>query len=159
MFSSFRWVALQLDSLECCRIAQDVDECLESLPEGLDETYDRILSKITGQDRKWAIRILQCLAFSARLMTLNEVGEVVAFNPDNGQFNQRLPNPKAVLEICSSLITISSGTGEMEGKSESKICNNPISRVNRGPYNISFHRQRIFDFSTDSNPGDVNVSP
>jgi hypothetical protein len=120
-FSRFRWVALQLDSLEYCRIANDVSQCLESLPEGLDETYDRILSKIKREDRKWVIRVLECLAFSARLMTLEEVGEVVAFNPDSGQFDQRLPNSLTILEICSSLITIPSGTDKMKGKSDSKI--------------------------------------
>jgi hypothetical protein len=117
---------LQLDSLECCRIANDVYRCLESLPEGLDETYDRILAKIKGEDCKWAIRVLECLAFSARPMTLEEVGEVVAFNPDSGQFDQWLPDPLAVLEICSSLITISSETDKMKGKSNGKINNKSI---------------------------------
>jgi hypothetical protein len=108
---------LQLDSLEYCRIASDVYKRLESLPDGLDETYDRILSKIKDEDRKWAIRVLECLSFSARLMTLKEVSEVVAFNPDSGQFDQWLPNPLAILEICSSLITISRATDKMRGKS------------------------------------------
>ena len=62
--------------------------------------------QIKGQDRKWAVRVLECLAFSARLMTLEEVAEVVAFNPDSGQFDKEFPNPLAVLEICASLITI-----------------------------------------------------
>jgi hypothetical protein len=117
---------LQLDSLAFCRVANDVYKRLESLPKGLDETYDRILSKIEGEDCKWAIRVLECLAFSARLMTLEEVAEVVAFNPDNGQFDQRLPDPLAVLEICSSLITISIGTDKMKGKSDCKINNETI---------------------------------
>jgi hypothetical protein len=117
---------LQLDSLEYCRIANDIYKRLESLPDGLDETYDRILSKIKDEDRKWAIRVLECLAFSARLMRLEEVDEVVAFNLDSGQFDQRLPHPLAVLEICSSLITISSGTDEMRGKSNNKISNETI---------------------------------
>ena len=89
----------------------------------MDETYDRILSKIKGEDRKWAVRVLECLAFSADLMTLEEVAEVVAFNPDSGQFDQRLPNPLAILEICSSLITISSETDKMKGKCDAKINN------------------------------------
>jgi hypothetical protein len=84
------------------------------------------LSKIKDEDRKWALRVLECLAFSARLMTLEEVGEVVAFNPDSGQFDQRLPDPLAILEICSSLITTSSRTDKMKGKSDSKINNETI---------------------------------
>ena len=125
LFSRFRWVALQLDSLASCRIANDVYQRLESLPRGLDETYDRILSKIQDEDSKWAVRILECLAFSARLMTLEEVAEVVAFNPDSRQFDQRLPDPLAILDICSSLITISSGTDKMKGKSDSKFDTGP----------------------------------
>ena len=117
---------MQLDSLEYCRIAKEVYERLESLPEGLDETYDRTLSKIQGEDCKRAVRMLECLAFSARLMTLEEVHEVVAYNPDNGQFDEKLSNPEALLEICSSLITISNGTDISKGKSESKVNNEKI---------------------------------
>jgi ankyrin repeat domain-containing protein 50 len=113
---------LQLDSLECCRTPEDVYECLESLPEGLDETYDRILLKIKGGDSKWAVKALQCLTFSARQMTLKEVADVIAFNPDSGLHDEKLPNPLAVLDICSSLVTISSGgvkaTTKLKGKSE-----------------------------------------
>jgi hypothetical protein len=43
----FRWVALQLDDLQSCLNARAVEQQLKSLPKNLDETYDRLLSKIT----------------------------------------------------------------------------------------------------------------
>ena len=105
----FRWVALQLDSLKLCRSQAKVRETLASLPKDLDETYDRILSKIRDDDYEYAYGSLQFLAFSARPMTVEEVAEVAAFNCRSERFD-KLDNPLDVLEICSSLVTISNRT-------------------------------------------------
>jgi hypothetical protein len=52
-------------------------------------------------------------------MTLEDVDELVGFTPESGEFDQRLPDPLAVLEVCSSLIATSSGMDKMKGKSGS----------------------------------------
>ena len=41
----FRWVVLQLAELEKCSSRYEIDKQLAELPEGLDETYNRILIK------------------------------------------------------------------------------------------------------------------
>lgn len=85
---------------------------LDSLPEGLYETYDRILLKI--DDRTDTKIFLQWLSFSTRPMTLAEIAEavVVDFNTENQPRympSRRYWDKRDVLEKCSGLITESEG--------------------------------------------------
>ncbi|KAF1828168.1 HET-domain-containing protein [Decorospora gaudefroyi] len=43
-------------------------------------TYDRILTAISEEDSEYAMRILQWLTFSARLLSVEEIAEVVAID-------------------------------------------------------------------------------
>jgi hypothetical protein len=111
---------LQLESLKFLRKG-DVDavrKLLQSLPEDLDETYDRILLKIREKDYEYAFKVLQCLAVSARPLTLAEVVEVVSLDFDGGHFDQGPDDALDILEICSSLVTISHAepTNKLTGK-------------------------------------------
>lgn len=79
------------------------------MPTTLDDTYGRILSRIGKNDVGRAQRILQWLAFSARPLFIEELAEVVAIDviPDSGfDRDEVLVNPLEVLDICSSLITV-----------------------------------------------------
>jgi hypothetical protein len=115
----FRWVTMQLYSLQDCFSAWEVEKQLEQLPKDLNETYDHILLKINPWHHDIAHRLLQWLAFSARPLELDELAETVAvefsaedepcFNPD-----RRYPDSHDVLSVCSVLITAS------EGKSKNK---------------------------------------
>ena len=109
----FRWVALQLDELAKCHHRPAVKNRLKSLPKDLDETYDRIISKISEDDRDYAVRVLQCLTFAARPMTLEEVGEVVAVN---FSAEEGLDNALVILDMCSSLVTLVGSTDNPENK-------------------------------------------
>jgi hypothetical protein len=82
---------------------------LASLPQTLDQTYDRILSAISEDDREYAIRILQWLTFSARPLSVEEVAEVVAIDIARDPAFDRdkvLIDPLEALDICSSLVII-----------------------------------------------------
>ncbi|KAF9233738.1 hypothetical protein BU15DRAFT_66308 [Melanogaster broomeanus] len=46
----FRWVQLQLDRLTRCRTQGDIRTVLDTLPSGLYETYDRILTEVNGNE-------------------------------------------------------------------------------------------------------------
>jgi len=79
---------------------------LLTLPQSLEETYDRILDTI-GDTYKSDVRvILQWLTLSKRPMRLEEVAEIVAFDETCTAFdvNRRLLNPLEVLTMCSSLL-------------------------------------------------------
>jgi ankyrin repeat protein len=82
---------------------------LATLPRTLDQTYDRILSTISEEYSEYAMRILQWLTFSARPLTVAEVAEVVAIDVARDPAFDRdeaLEDPLEALNICSSLVTI-----------------------------------------------------
>ena len=84
-------------------------QTLNSLPETLDETYDRILCQIDPLFKREVLHILQWLTCSLRPLSLEEVAEIVAFDVDSdGRFNveKRLAEPADVLTMCSSLVII-----------------------------------------------------
>ncbi|CAN9300223.1 unnamed protein product [Alternaria alternata] len=83
---------------------------LATLPRTLDQTYDRILTTIGEEYAEYAMRILQWLTFSARPLSVEEVAEVVAIDVARDPAFDRdevLEDPLEALNICSSLVTIS----------------------------------------------------
>jgi hypothetical protein len=93
---------------------------LASLPRTLDQIYDRILTAISEEYSKYAMRILQWLTFSARPLSVEEIAEVVAIDVARDPAFDRdevLEDPLEVLDICSSLVTIT--TDEVDRRSGS----------------------------------------
>ncbi|CAN9399574.1 unnamed protein product [Alternaria alternata] len=90
---------------------------LASLPRTLDQTYDRILTAIGEEYSKYAMRILQWLTFSARPLSVEEVAEVVAIDVARDlafDCDEVLEDPLEALNICSSLVTITTSKAEGE---------------------------------------------
>ena len=118
--SRFRWVVCQLDILRECFNLKALRTALESLPVGLNETYDQILSKIPKGHKDDALKVLRFLVFSLRPVSIDEVAEVVAVDLHSCQFepSERLRTPRDLLRICSSLVTISSAetTGDYDAR-------------------------------------------
>jgi ankyrin repeat protein len=88
---------------------------LATLPQTLDQTYDRILTTISEDDREYAMRILQWLTFSARPLCVEEIAEVVAIDvAGDPVFNRDevLEDPLEALNICSSLVTITTNRAD-----------------------------------------------
>ena len=91
---------------------------LASLPQTLDQTYDRILTTISEEYAEYAMRILQWLTFSARPLSVEEVAEVVAIDVARDPAfdgDEVLEDPLEALNICSSLVTIT--TNEVDRRS------------------------------------------
>ncbi|KAI4934090.1 hypothetical protein J4E86_011472 [Alternaria arbusti] len=105
----FRWATCQLDVIAECRNLSMLRKSLATLPQTLDQTYDRILTAIKEEDRMYTIRILQWLTFSARPLSLEEVAEVAAIDVAREpafDCDEVLVDPLEALEICSSLVTV-----------------------------------------------------
>ncbi|KAL5376601.1 hypothetical protein DPSP01_010394 [Paraphaeosphaeria sporulosa] len=105
----FRWAVCQLDRLGKCRNRAMLRKSLATLPPTLDQTYDCILSAISEEDSDYAIRILQWLTFSERPMSVEEIAEAVALDSARDPAFDRdevLEDPLEVLNICSSLVTL-----------------------------------------------------
>lgn len=79
------------------------------IPETLDETYDRILTKIPSEHRAEAYKALQFIAVSACQVSIADVAESLAVDQQDHTFKDqnRLSDPLDILEICSSLVTYS----------------------------------------------------
>ncbi|KAF8263232.1 hypothetical protein EI94DRAFT_1741468 [Lactarius quietus] len=110
----FRWVFCQLETLRHC-LPPNLRQFLNELPEGLDETYERILRSINKAQTEDARRLLQCLTVAARPLGVEELAELLAFDfqatsergiptlKEDWRWNDQ---EEAVLSTCSSLITI-----------------------------------------------------
>ncbi|KAI1676258.1 Ankyrin repeat domain protein [Pyrenophora tritici-repentis] len=117
-YGMFRWVVCQLNTLAKCLNRAMLRESLATLPQTLDQTYERILSAINDEYSKYAMRILQWLTFSARPLSVEEIAEVVAIDVARDPAFDRdevLEDPLEVLSICSSLVTITKN--EADGRS------------------------------------------
>ncbi|RYC78788.1 hypothetical protein BFJ63_vAg18337, partial [Fusarium oxysporum f. sp. narcissi] len=110
----FRWAACQLDSLETCLDREGIETALRSLPQDLNETYNRILQRIPPERKHKAIRLLQFLVCSERPLTLNEAVDVIAVRIDSrpGYFDpeDRLPCSNEITRFCPSLVSIVCGS-------------------------------------------------
>ncbi|KAH7471893.1 hypothetical protein FOMA001_g13732 [Fusarium oxysporum f. sp. matthiolae] len=106
----FRWAACQLDSLETCLDREGIETALKSLPQDLNETYNRMLQRIPPERKHKAIRLLQFLVYSERPLTLKEAVDVIAVRIDSrpGYFDpqDRLPCPSELTRFCPSLVSI-----------------------------------------------------
>ncbi|KAL8684103.1 MAG: hypothetical protein Q9224_006612, partial [Gallowayella concinna] len=92
-----------------------IKETLNSLPSTLNGTYARLLGNIKKPHQNLAKRLLQWLVCSLRPLEIGELVDVLAVELDRSpRFDpeRRIPNPEALLKICSSLITIGTGAGE-----------------------------------------------
>jgi hypothetical protein len=112
----FRWVQCQVDSLRKCRTDKATRQALRTLPQDLDETYERILSKVSDEDHELVRRCLLWLAYTRRPLTLIELCEavVVESNIDDLDPESRLRDPHELLEILGSLVLCHENTEESE---------------------------------------------
>ncbi|KAG9660199.1 MFS general substrate transporter, partial [Aureobasidium melanogenum] len=118
----FRWVYCQLEELSTCLDKPAVRRVLRTLPNDLNETYDRILHKIPDSNVPNAIKLLQLLVFSKRPLRLEEVIDAVATESDiEPPFDaaatesetelpfdaeSRVSPPDAIIAYCPGLVRI-----------------------------------------------------
>ena len=105
----FRWVVCQIEVLKRCLKPSVLRSALRSLPETLDETYDRILLNIPPEYEREAYLALQYLAVAPCSVSVADVAEAVAIDPEYHTFDpeDRLADPFDIVEVLSSLVTYS----------------------------------------------------
>ncbi|KIJ94633.1 hypothetical protein K443DRAFT_641295, partial [Laccaria amethystina LaAM-08-1] len=106
---SFIWVASQVGELVKCSSEYEINKRLGGVPEGLDEIYNRILTKIDKNHLADVRTFLQWLAFSKRPMRIVEIAETITMDfTSKGdpvfKLDKRYANPRDVLVRCSSLV-------------------------------------------------------
>lgn len=113
----FRWVQCQLDRLDQCRSAGDIQEALHSLPSGLFETYDRILLAIDEKefDGRVVRRVLMWLVAALRPLHLFELAEALRIDLFKPILNDSIApiHQDDILEICGSLVSYNEDSKEV----------------------------------------------
>jgi hypothetical protein len=110
----FQWAKCQIDQL--CKLRNDkaIREALKDLPKTLHETYIRILKRIQEQSEDDILsvqRVLRWLVKGVRNMSLGELAECISIDPDGDEdymeFDAVITDPEDILELCSSLVSVS----------------------------------------------------
>lgn len=100
------WVFFQLDEL--CEAPSDakIRETLSDLPDGIFETYERILSKITKRKMRYLVsKILTWIIYAQRPLKVAELQEAVGFDIDDKVWDDaKIPHEDLMMESCRSLI-------------------------------------------------------
>jgi ankyrin repeat protein len=129
----FRWVACQIDALESCLDYRSLKAALVSLPNTLDETYNRILRSMPLEHKGYAVRILQFLTYSDRPLTLGEAVDALAVDVESTVHfhpRYRMPDPQEILHYCSSLVVLRartySSTGGHSKHAELKLAHSSV---------------------------------
>ncbi|KAH8728085.1 hypothetical protein GQ44DRAFT_584334, partial [Phaeosphaeriaceae sp. PMI808] len=77
----FQWVACLLDSLEQCNSIIELENVLGSLPQSINETYNRILHEMSPPFRRdKAITLLQMLVFTEGTLRIDEAVDAIAID-------------------------------------------------------------------------------
>jgi len=114
-FPRFRWVQCSIDALDRCVTRKEVRNALDSLPEGLDETYERILLAINMETMagQLARRALIWLVAALRPLRLPEIMEALSINLQTRILDSDIGpmHRGALLDACGSLVTYTEKTG------------------------------------------------
>ncbi|KAF7952570.1 uncharacterized protein EAE97_002067 [Botrytis byssoidea] len=105
----FLWVRLVLDELKFCYSDEALERAVMSLPRGLKAAYGRILDRIMDPNnpetaRFMAIRILEWMACSYRVLKNYEILDGVALDRSNRTLTSRTRIGKRALDLCRPLI-------------------------------------------------------
>ncbi|RSL60738.1 hypothetical protein CEP54_006563 [Fusarium duplospermum] len=106
---SFQWASCQLESLSRCRTIRDIKKSLKRLPQGLSETYAKLLMRSCPADVALVKKIMTWLAFSCVPLTLPQLWEALAIEKGEKMIDDesRLRSPQDILLLGNSLIAVS----------------------------------------------------
>src|SRR2546423_5654111 len=126
----FRLVKCQLKSLRKCLKPSALIETLKTLPETLDSTYDRILSQIPQEYYNEARVVFALLICSPRPVSLAEAAEAAAVTLKTKSFDKqnRLREPRAILEVCSFFVTLSPFAPKLMSWEDSRVLSSHAGR-------------------------------
>jgi hypothetical protein len=100
-------------------IRSTVRQFVNALPDGLDETYERVLMGIPKTNQRHVQRVLRCLAVAIRPLRVEELAQILADDPDGIEGEVAMldadsppeDQEQELLSACPSLITIVGNLG------------------------------------------------
>ena len=114
--SRFRWLQCQLDEISKMKQVKTIRQALNKLPQGLEQTYERILINVPECNVDIVRRVLLWLAFSALPLPLEELHEMIAIEKDLPKIDEDalLSSPQDILDMCGSLLSVSDHDGKVK---------------------------------------------
>ncbi|KAK9792863.1 hypothetical protein SCARD494_06731 [Seiridium cardinale] len=103
----FRWAECQLNIMSEARTVKEIRRTIESLPDGLNQTYRRILAQIPLSDQAIFKNALTWLVFATEPLTIEQLWEAVAIEEGSSRIDEeaRLRSTSDILVLGNSLIT------------------------------------------------------
>ena len=98
---------LQIDELERCENGRELEMQLESLPEGLPASYEKILSRLNEKQKGKAIHTLICLSMSPQTLRVSEIECSLQLEPDAKVriASDLKPKPGVVVSLLPGLVS------------------------------------------------------
>lgn len=97
--------------LKKCMSVNAIRKAMSVLPKSLDDTYDRLLLNVDQEYQHEVMKVLQALTVTRSPLTLKKIVEILAVdlesNPPRFEVDSRLLDPRGILLMCSSLVTLS----------------------------------------------------
>ena len=103
----FLLAEFQLKHVLAKKVPRSMKEALMSLPASLENAYKDIVIRITekGKDAiQLAWRILSWVFYAFRPLSMDELREAIAVEPEDIELEQNLMDPDDIVEICESLL-------------------------------------------------------
>lgn len=111
----FLLARLQMDSLVTQTSPRHVLKALESLPEGLNETFGDAIDRIRSQSEAYwelAKRVISWIFYAKRRLWISELVIILAVEPGDTKFDPLgLHERDLILEVCCGLISIDEQDG------------------------------------------------
>ena len=110
----FLWAEFQLDAI--CAEPSDIgiEEALGRVPEDMDATYERILSKINGgprTQRKLAIRTLIWTAYARKPLSIKELAYAISIEKSFKGLESSIPTEEFIIDACANLVSVDESEG------------------------------------------------
>ncbi|KAL7930526.1 ankyrin repeat-containing domain protein [Trichoderma chlorosporum] len=109
----FQYVRCQFEVLRKLTSPSEIQHALDDLPEGLDQTYERMLSRIDPKYQKHVLGSLKWLAFSLEGLTVPALEEIFTMRPEDdtiiSDITRRLFKADNVLKYFSGLVIVTYG--------------------------------------------------
>jgi hypothetical protein len=106
----FQWVRYQIDAICELRTDNDIRAALNSLPETLEKTYERILDRANKRDTRFVRRLIFWLVRGVRDMSGEVLANALAIRPFDGDTcldEGDIPHANEVLEALGGLVITS----------------------------------------------------
>ncbi|EED82826.1 predicted protein [Postia placenta Mad-698-R] len=128
---------IQLDRLDACRTAKAFNDALNSLPKGLDATYERILDGVSQKDDMTLLQnVLKLLVSAHRPLPLSEIADAIIAEEDESTWESS--------DIWSASI-------EVSGESILKTCGALVHHnVRTDALTLSHYSVKVGDIHSDS---------